>query len=442
MGIASGSLFALLFRIGSMVLWGVMGVLTARTLSVDDKGVYSSAIVLSSAIGGISSFAAATGYFVSNQKRAPGEVAANALTMAFPLALVVVGAGLAISPLVGGTDGRIVELAALSMGPAILRNTMLGVILGTNRIIHYNVAVYVPILLAFSALLLWVGVLGHRSAESALMAWCVAQYLSLIPFLPWGREWWAWLLHHRPDSRLMVSMVRFSFVASLGGAVGILTYRVDQLLVISLDSKNAAGVYSSAVAVAEGLWLFSSSISLASFARVGRGSRREAAQVTATGVRHTLMVVVIGAIAGAFLGPPLVELLFGHPYRGATEPLRILCIGTAFFAPQGLMYNYFVNQLGRPVLPLAISLLTLSLSLVGGFLLIPPFGIAGAAWATTFSYSVTAVVCVSLFCWLAETPFSELWRIRFDDVASYWDLARDVVSGRVFRRHRAESDVV
>lgn len=433
MGIAAGSLVALLFRLSGMLLWAVIGVMTARLLSVEERGVYASAIVLSSAIGGISSFAAATGFFVANRKRHPPEVASNAVLMALPVAATLVSIGLLAGLATGGSDGRVIALGALSMAPVVLRSTMTGVLIGTNAIVRYNVAVHLPVVLAMAAIATWVGILGHRSAEQALAAWCVAQYASLTPFLPWGRNWWAWALRHRPDGALMRSMVRFTLVTGTGGIVGFLNYRVDQLLVITLDSKEGAGIYSSAIAVAEGLWLFSSAIALASYARVGRVGRAEAARVTATGVRHTLLVVVLGALAAAWLGPLLVEFLFGRPYRGATEPLRILCIGTALFAPQGLLSNYFVNQLGRPSIQLLLAIFALAISLVAGFVLIPRFGTAGAAWATTLSYGASALVAAVLFCRLAGVPHSELWRIRRSDVASYFELARNVVSGRLGR---------
>ncbi len=350
-----------MFRVSDVFLWGFIGVLTARTLSVEDRGVYATAIVFTSAVGGISSLSSAAGYFVSNRKRVPEEVAANALGLMAPLfgVIVLVAAGAWL--LIDGSDGRVVALAALSMAPAILRNTSLGVILGGGHVVKYNFGGDVTVVLAMIFLTVWVGLLDHRTAEGAMQAWCTAQFASLIPFVFWGRSWWAWALRHRPNFELMRGMLRFTAVTGFGSLVGLLNYRIDQALVIGLDSREGAGIYSSAIAVAEGLWLFSSAISVAAFARVGRADRVEAAHITATGIRHTVMVVMCGGLAAALVGPVLVEVLFGHEYRNAGAPLRILCLGTAFSAPLGLMNLYYVNQLGRPRLTLTIGLLSLSI---------------------------------------------------------------------------------
>ena len=422
MGIATGSLVALLFRLTDIVLWGLIGVLTARTLSVEDRGLYSTAIILTSAVGGISSLASATGYFVSNQKRDPAEVGANAFAVVLPVAAVILVAGLGIALLGGGSDSRGLALAVLSMGPGIVRGTSLGVILGQGHIVKYNFGNDIGLILAMSSLGLWVGVLDHRTAEGALQAWCTAQYLSLLPFAAWSRSWVRWLVRHRPNGQLIRGMLRFSLVTGAGGLVGLLNYRLDQFLVFQLDGREGAGIYSSAIAGAEALWLFSSAITLASFARVGRGDPHEAATLTATGIRHTVLVVIGGGLTAAMIGPFMIETLFGHAYSAAGQPFRILCLGTALFAPQGMINLYFVNHAGMPRFPLLVGLLMLSSSFVGGVILIPIFGTSGAATATTVSYGIASSVSVYAFLRRTRLRPSLLWRVRGADLRAYWDL--------------------
>ena len=416
-----------MFRFTDIVLWGLIGILTARTLSVEERGVYSTAIILTSAVGGISSLASATGYFVSNQKRAPAEVGGNAYAVVLPIALVIILSGFAVAALDRSTDGRVVALAILSMAPGIIRGTSLGVILGQGSLLKYNIGGDVAVILAMGCLGLWLGVLDHRTAEAGLQAWCLAQYLSLLPFALWSRSWVAWLAHHKPDPKLIRAMVRFSAVTGLGGVIGLLNYRMDQFLVFQLDGREGAGIYASAIAAAEALWLFSSAITLASFARVGRGDHAEAANLTATGIRHTVLVVMGGGLTAALIGPFFIELLFGHPYSAAGQPFRILCLGTALFAPQGMVNLYFVNHVGMPRFPLLIGIMTLTASFIGGVILIPVFGTSGAASATTLSYALATTVSITAFLRRTRLPSSTLWRVRRSDLRAYVDLGIFVV---------------
>lgn len=431
MRIATGSLIALLFRLSDIVLWGLIGVLTARTLSVEERGVYSTAIILTSAVGGISSLAAATGFFVAKRGRDPDEVGGNAFAVVLPVVAVILLTGFSVALIGRGSDSRVVALAILSMAPGIIRGTSLGVILGQNQLVKYNIGGDMAVILAIGALGLWLGILEHRTAVGALQAWCTAQYVSLIPFAVWSRSWMRWLFRHRPDTRLIGEMLRFSLWTGTGGLVGLLNYRMDQFLVFQLDGREGAGIYASAIAGAEALWLFSSAITLASFARVGRGDPHEAASLTATGIRHTVLVVIGGGLTAAMVGPFFIELLFGHAYSAAGQPFRILCLGTALFAPQGMINLYFVNQVGMPRFPLLVGILMLTSSLLGGIVLIPMFGTSGAATATTISYGIASGVSITAFLRRTHLRSSQLWRIRLSDLRAYWDLGMYLL-GRVF----------
>ncbi|MEO8538513.1 MAG: polysaccharide biosynthesis C-terminal domain-containing protein [bacterium] len=434
MGIATGSLIALVFRVSDVFLWGFIGVLTARTLTVEERGVYATAIIVTSAVGGISSLASATGYFVSNQKRDPAEVGANALTAVSPVVVAILLLGMGFAIFGRGSGGHILALATLSMAPGIIRGTSLGVILGQNSLVKFNIGGDITVLLAIICLGVWLGLLGHRTAENGLQAWCLAQYLSLVPFAVWGRSWLRWFAHHRPNRSLIWAMVRFSSVTGIGGVIGLLNYRMDQFLVFRLDGREGAGIYASAIAGAEGLWLFSSAITLASFARVGRGNPREAASLTATGIRHTVLVVICGGLSAALIGPYVIEFLFGHAYSAAGQPFRILCLGTALFAPQGMVNLYFVNHVGMPRFPLLVGIMTLTASFIGGIILIPAFGTSGAASATSISYAIATTVSITVFLRRTRLPASELWRIRLADLRAYWDLGRYVLGRALGQR--------
>ena len=231
--------------------------MTARLISVGDRGVYSTAIVVTSAAGSISSLAAATGYFVANRQRKAAEVAGNALVMVGPDS----GAHRAGGPgaLRDGGLGRWPDRrvrAVLSLAPQILRNSTVGVLLGENSLVKYNLAGDVVLLLGVVFIGAWVGLLDHRTALGAMQAWCAAQWVAMVPLALWGRSWLGWAVSHLPDRKLMKAMLTFTGVTGVASVIGLVHSRVDQLLVIELQGKEAAGIYSSAIAVAQLLCCF------------------------------------------------------------------------------------------------------------------------------------------------------------------------------------------
>lgn len=83
-------------------------------------------------------------------------------------------------------------------------------------------------------------------------------------------------------------------------------------------------------------------------------------------------------------GKPLVSFVFGAQYAGASVPLSILCVGqvvNAGMGSVGLILNMTGNE--QDTLKGLVVSAVLNVGLNG--ILIPRFGVEGAAWATTIS---------------------------------------------------------
>lgn len=430
MNIAAGSLVALAYRVLGIAALFALTVVLTRVMTEEAFGRYSVATVVVGAAGSIAaSFATSAGYFVSNRGRDAGEMASN--TMVLSLALgVLFAAGGAVALL--AYDGRYeteILLVSLALFPIIGRSAIGGVHLGGSALWKYSFSVHGFGITGLALALGWMVALDHTSTADALGVWVVAQYLALVILAVADWRWWGWLRMHRPDGQLIGQVARFGAFTGLAGFVSYFNYRVDMLLVAALDGEEAAGYYATAVRLAEGLWLFSTTIAIASYAAVGSLGRSEAAAVTAEGVRHTLLVVLALAIPIVALAPWLLSL-FGPQYSEAATALRVLCIGTLLYAPQSVISNYYTVQLGKPWLSLSLASCSLCISVVVAAILIPRIGYEGGAWATAVSYGITAAISTWLFLRLSDVRTRDLWRIRREDVASYIRLGRRVLHGK------------
>jgi len=428
MGIAAGSLLALANRVFGTAFLVIVGVITSRALSVEDRGIFIEATVFVGIVGSLAaSFSAAAGYFVSNRGMAPAHVAANSLVLSTVAGVLGMVAFVGFALLSDGRTATIALLAGLSLFPMIAKNALSGVLLGTGALIRYGIALYGQSYAAVVTMLAWVVLLDHRTVEHALGAWLVAQYVSFFWSLGLNAGWLPALLR-RPDFPLLWRFITFGSVTGLAGVISFLNYRVDQLLVNSIDGDFGGGIYGNAVVIAEGVWLFSTAIAIASYARVGSVGETDAALLTARAVRHTWIIAFAGMVAIMLLANVVILLLFGSKYDGAENALRILSIGTMLYAPQAIISNYFTVALGRP----SVALLLASMSLVLGagicLLLIPPFGYIGGAWATTISYGLTATVSTAYFIRRSKLPPSSLFRIQREDLQDYARLGRSLLN--------------
>ncbi len=435
MDIALGSLRSLVYRLMGMFFWALIGVITARALSVEGRGTYVSVIAVIGTVAGFTpSLTSAAAYFVSNKKRGEAEVASNGALLAVAAGLtelVICVAGWAVYR---GEGRALFLVVGVALFPGMARAAISGVFLGTSQVGRYNLAIYGQAYSGFASLAVWVVLLGHRTTEGAIASYIAGDYFALLGLVVLQRRWWGWLIKNRPEPDLIRGMIAFGLVTGLGGAVTILNIQSDRLLVPALDSRQGLGIYASAVALVELIGLVAGAVSVASYARVGSLNRRDAADLTTTSVRRALPAVAGTALVVFVFAPLIIRVLYGSRYVDAAASLRILCIAAVLVAPSGLLGNYFVVQMGRP--SIAVILATIGLIVKAGLcvVLIPLAGYVGAAWASAASAAVGALISTVLFLRVSGAPFRDMWQVKWEDILSYVRLVRRALRGELIGR--------
>jgi len=172
------------------------------------------------------------------------------------------------------------------------------------------------------------------------------------------------------------------------GLAQVLTFRLDRYLIGLLLTPGAVGVYSVSATAPELIRLLPLALSqpvihrLASGAAVPEHFRRTRLQCLAV----LAAIVVLGAV----LAPFAVRELFGPAYRGAVTPLRVLLLaefGIAIFYLDGGA----LTAVDRVRSAATAATVALVLVVVGDLILIPRYGILGAAWASVAAYSTMGV---------------------------------------------------
>jgi len=106
---------------------------------------------------------------------------------------------------------------------------------------------------------------------------------------------------------------------------------------------------------------------------------------TTTGVALAFTIPL--SILLVLLAHPIIRILYGGRYPEAVVVLRVLAIWWVV-KPFGSMAGNIFYGTGRPKVLAAITLGSAVLNIGANFLLIPRFGIAGAAWASIISFSI------------------------------------------------------
>ncbi|MCM3088670.1 flippase [Bhargavaea ginsengi] len=204
--------------------------------------------------------------------------------------------------------------------------------------------------------------------------------------------------------------------AHLSNIVSFMNYRMDILMISLFLNPYAVGIYNVAVSIGERLWVISSPISSALFPRIS--SLESENDKTILTVKVTRYVFYLSLIVGVFffvISPWAVYILFGKEYQEASKVIRILLLGITIFAAERILSNDFAGR-GKPQINLYTSLFTVLCNVIANVILIPIYGINGAAAATSLSYSLTFLIKLTLYCKFTGAKSKDILLIKKEDI--------------------------
>jgi O-antigen/teichoic acid export membrane protein len=152
-------------------------------------------------------------------------------------------------------------------------------------------------------------------------------------------------------------------------------------------------------------------------------------RLTASACRHALLICVAAAGSIALLARPLIGFAFGSEFLPAVPPLLLLLPGTAFLSVGSILANDFVGR-GRQALNSIAAIITLLINVPLNFVLIPVWGISGAAAASAISYSVGTIVMLVNFLRMTGLGPAEVLLPRSRDLQAYVNFGRECFKKR------------
>jgi O-antigen/teichoic acid export membrane protein len=258
-------------------------------------------------------------------------------------------------------------------------------------------------------------VIAVNSAAVAL-TWAITLRLfrSLVP------------LRARWDRALFADTLRFGFRMHLGLVFSFRNLRPDGYLVKHFLGLRELGYYSLAASLVELVWLAADSVATVVLPHQTRAGVRDAAALTARTCRASLVVGTLLSAALAVAAYPVVRLAYGREFLPALPALWVLLPGIILASLWRPLGGYLL-KLGRPLALSAISGLALLVNLGICLLLIPPWGIAGAALATTAAYGTLAALCLAWFLRGSGVAPEELLWVRAEGASMWRFLRRDLL---------------
>ena len=209
----------------------------------------------------------------------------------------------------------------------------------------------------------------------------------------------------------------YGWKAHLSNIMAFVNYKADVFLVNLLMGPAAVGVYVIAVALSEKLWLMSQAVSTVLLPRLAQLSTDEAKRKILTPLiaRWVLFITLLAALVVALVAEGLIRFIFGAEYSGALLPLWILLPGIVSLAAARVLANDIAAR-GRPEWNMYTSVVVVLVNIAGNVILIPPYGLTGAAAATTLAYALTLTLTLMIYCRFSGNRWRESVFVRVGDV--------------------------
>ena len=192
----------------------------------------------------------------------------------------------------------------------------------------------------------------------------------------------------------IVTLFNYGKWTQLANIAQLLNYRLGYYFIEYFEGKQALGIYSSAVVVAEGTWLISKSFAMVVLSRiVNLHDRREATLLSLVYARISLYFSLIFILILILIPSDFYIWLFGQEFHEIKLIVLYLTPGIASFALTTIYAHYFSGT-GRPNISSYSSVFGLVVTLGLGLLIIPIYGKIGAAITASASFIVSGIYLI------------------------------------------------
>ncbi len=428
---------SLVLRTLLVLLGGVTGIVIARTLHPQGRGAYAILVALAGAAMALGHLSVDQAHVALWAGRRDAITTNSALlgpvlgTLAAAGALVLVLTGVA-GPVPAANPALLIAAllaVPLSMSVLYLSNALVL----DARVGAVDRASLLGSVVQCGALLLVTG-LGWLTVGWVVWIWAATIAVALVPLLRAARP----RLRYR-DPGLARRALSLGARYHAGSACLYLTWRVDVLILGALASRTAVGLYALAVTVAELVRLPTDALARASLAGQAGAELTDAVRVTARATRASVLLSAGCVAVLCALAPVLVPAAYGADFAGSVPALLVLAPGV-FALGAGRQLGAYLVRLGRPLLVSVPSAVALAVNIAANLVLIPRWGVAGCAFASSLSYTLLTVVQAAQFCRATATPARDLLPGRAEFASLRQAVARLIQAVRPARVLRARRE--
>lgn len=415
-----GSAWVLAAQVGKTALSIPLGILLARTLGASGKGAISvvqtaAAVAVAVLHFGLPSavmWLAARGHASGRQTVAMGTALAGSSLVLGVLAVSVLGMD-HIAARLGLQPPGLLVFAVLGLVPSMLGYFTDAWLVGRGRVRSTQI-VDVSALVAQVAILAALALLHRLTPAAALVVWLVSTAAAtfakagiVLADRSAGAAW--------SPGPLWTQGRAYGIQSWLGSTVNLLSLRQDVLILAAIAGTGAVGIYTIGVTAAELAWYVPNALQSVATAKFSaEEDSLELARRLNRSVWPVTLLLCLAILAGV---APLLPLVYGPAFRASILPLALLLPGILATSMSSSLAAWLAGR-GYPGDPALANLVNMVVNVIANLALVPRLGAAGAALASSISYTAGAALILWRFTKRSGSTPAETLLPRRSDVTA------------------------
>lgn len=317
------------------------------------------------------------------------------------------------------------------LGLALLNGMMLthyNFLIGKEKIRTYNIIFTIQITMLLITFLTILFIKNDQSINAYLtglyFAYGTGSFLGFIALVrmteAWEIEGWR---------RVFAKVVRFGIVTQIANILNIGNKRLSYYFVSFFKGLTPLGIFTAGIQLTEGLRLIGQSISLVQFSTISNTSEVEYARtLTIRLMKFSVILTLLAVFILVALPESTYTWLFSKDFSGVKPVIVALGPGVVALAANNIFSHYF-SGLGNPKVNLWSNVVGMVFTISLAVLLIPVYGILGAAITTSASYISSVIYQYFVFVRQTGTRFSE-WIPAKQDIADFKRIVKQTAKGK------------
>ncbi|WP_163833055.1 flippase [Spartinivicinus ruber] len=288
---------------------------------------------------------------------------------------------------------------------SLLNGFILSIFQALQRFSVYNSVLLIQPILNLLLLVVFLYMV-NQGVRGAILSWIISYTITVVVSLYYILKEVSFK-KEKASISYFYKATKYGYKVHLCNILAFINEKVDTVLIGILVGPAATGLYVIAAQITQRLWVLSTACSTVLFPKAVE-SHQKNTKFTLTPVisRWVMLLTIVGAVGVYFLADIAISILFGEEYKKAVLSIYILLPGIVCGAVSRVLANDISAQ-GYPELNLYNDVFAVLINLICNILLIPIYGIDGAAAATSISYFFNVSVRLYIYSKLTKVNILE-----------------------------------